>query len=222
MARPKRSAGAVARLSILLLLVGTARADPALDAAIGLYQSKQYPAAQVALAKLAMVAAPNPAVCYYLGMTLSHRGDGQAMDAALPWLEKAVALAPKNATYLGDYGGTCLQLADEHHSFTFATRGRNALEKAIGLDPNNLDARNGLMQFYARAPWPLGSRARANEQAGEIARRNPARGVHAYLVLGRSFEKAGDHAAARDAYATALVLDAGNPEAAAGVARPWT
>jgi tetratricopeptide (TPR) repeat protein len=166
-----------------------------------------------------MAGPPNAAACYYLGMTLRHRGDDQALDAALPWLEKAVTLAPENSTYMGDYGGTCFQLADKHHSFSFATRGRNAMEKAIGLDPDNLDARNGLMQFYARAPWPLGSRARANEQAEEIARRDPPRGAHAYLILGRSFEKAGDRAAARDAYAAALKLDAANPEATAGVAR---
>jgi cytochrome c-type biogenesis protein CcmH/NrfG len=219
MARPRRPAGALARLSILGLLVGTLRADPALDAAIGLYQSKQYPAAQVALAKLAMVASPSPAACYYLGMTLRHRGDGQALDAALPWLEKAVALAPENSTYVGDYGGTCFQLADKHRSFSFATRGRNAMEKAIALDPNNLDARNGLMQFYARAPWPLGSQSRAYEQAAEIARRDPAQAVHTYLVLGRSFEKVGDRGAARDAYATALKFGPANAEATAGVAR---
>jgi tetratricopeptide (TPR) repeat protein len=211
--------GPAARFLILLLVAGTVRADPALDAAIGLYQNKQYPAAQVALARLAMAGPPNAAACYYLGMTLRHRGDDQALDAALPWLEKAVTLAPENSTYMGDYGGTCFQLADKHHSFSFATRGRNAMEKAIGLDPDNLDARNGLMQFYARAPWPLGSRARANEQAEEIARRDPPRGAHAYLILGRSFEKAGDRAAARDAYAAALKLDAANPEATAGVAR---
>jgi tetratricopeptide (TPR) repeat protein len=219
MAHSRIRLGAAGHFFLLWLLVGAVRADPALDAAIGLYQNKQYPAAQVALAKIAMAASPSPEACYYLGMTLRHRGDDQALDAALPWLEKAVALAPANALYLGDLGGTCLQLADKHHSFTFATRGRNAMEKAILLDPNNLDARNGLMQFYARAPWPLGSQSRANLQAAEIARRDPARGVHAFLVLGRSFEKAGDRAAARDAYASALRLDAANREAAAGVAR---
>jgi tetratricopeptide (TPR) repeat protein len=206
-------------LCLIFAVAGAGRADPALDAAIGLYRNKQYPAAQAALEQVASATPADPGACYYLGMTLRHRGDDQALEAALPWLEKAVSLAPANATYLGDYGGTCLQLADKHRSFSFATRGRNAMEKAVQLDPDNLDARNGLLQFYARAPWPLGSKTRARAQADEIARRDPARGLRAFLILGRSFEKAGDRESAREAYGVALRLAPASPEVAAALAR---
>jgi tetratricopeptide (TPR) repeat protein len=212
--------GSFFRLFPLLLVAGVLRADPALDAAVGLYQAKQYPAAQAALEKITATSAPNAAACYYLGMTLRHRGDDQALDDAVVWLEKAVALAPANAAYLGDYGGTCLQLADRHHSFTLATRGRNAMEKAIALDPADLEARSGLMQFYARAPWPLGSKARALNQADAIAQRDAARGVRAYLSLGRSYTKSGERADARVAYAAVLTLDPNNAEAKAALAGP--
>ena len=212
--------GSLRRFLILSLVAGALRADPALDAAIGLYRAQQYPAAQAALEKLAAAIPPDPAACYYLGMTLRHRGDDQALDDAVVWLEKAVALAPANATYLGDYGGTCLQLADQHRSFTFATRGRNAMEKAIALDPANLEARSGLMQFYARAPWPLGSKEQARTQADAIAQRDAARGVRAYLNLGRSYTKAGERADAREAYAAVLNLDPRNAEAKAALAGP--
>jgi len=206
-------------LFLLCLVAGPVRADPALDAAVALYRAKQYPAAQAALEKIAGSAPPNAAACYYLGMTLRHRGDEPALEAALPWLEKAVSLAPDNGAYAGDYGGTCLQLADKRRSLSLATRGRNAMEKAIRLDPDNLDARDGLMQFYARAPWPLGSKSRARALAEELARRNPALGLREFLRLGRVFEKAGDARDARDAYAAAARLDGANPDAAAGLAR---
>ena len=211
--------GSSFRLLIVLALAGSLRADPGLDQAVQLYGSRRYPEAQAALEVIAAAHPQDAAAAYYLGMTLRHRGDAQARDAAVVWLEKAVTLAPTDATYLGDYGGTCLELADQHHSFTFATRGRSAMEKAIELDPGNLEARQGLMQFYARAPWPLGSSARARTQADEILRRDPARGLRAFLVLGRSLEKAGNRAAARDAYAVALRLDPASAEARAAQSR---
>jgi cytochrome c-type biogenesis protein CcmH/NrfG len=211
--------GSLLRLFLLLALAGAVRADPELDRAVQLYAGRRYPEAQAALEQLAAARPQDAAACYYLGMTLRHRGDAQARDAAVVWLERAVKLAPANATYLGDYGGTCLELADQHHSFTLATRGRNAMEQAIALDPDNLDARQGLMQFYARAPWPLGSSGRARTQADEILRRDPARGLRAFLVLGRALEKAGDRRDARTAYAVALKLDPASAEAAAAVVR---
>jgi cytochrome c-type biogenesis protein CcmH/NrfG len=211
--------GSPVRLFLLLALAGALRADPGLDAAVQLYAARQYPEAQAALEALVAAHPSDAAACYYLGMTLRHRGDDRARDAAVTWLEKAVTLDPANATYLGDYGGTCLELADQHHSFTFATRGRSAMEKAIALDPDNLDARQGLMQFYARAPWPLGSAARARTEADEILRRAPARGLRTFLVLGRALEKAGNRAEARDAFAVAARLDPASSEAMAGTAR---
>jgi tetratricopeptide (TPR) repeat protein len=211
--------GSPVRLFLLLALAGVLRAGPALDRAVQLYSARQYPEAQAALERIVAAEPQDAAACYYLGMTLRHQGDDRARDAAVTWLEKAAALAPANATYLGDYGGTCLELADLHHSFTYATRGRNAMERAIALDPNNLNARQGLMQFYARAPWPLGSSAQARTQADEILRRDPARGLRTFLTLGRALEKAGNRAEARDAYAVALKLDPASPEATAGAAR---
>jgi tetratricopeptide (TPR) repeat protein len=211
--------GSSLRLSLFLALALAVRADPDLDQAVGLYGSRQYPEAQAALERLTLAHPQDAAACYYLGMTLRHRGDAQALDAAVVWLGRAVTLAPTNARYLGDYGGTCLELADEHHSFGFATRGRNAMEKAIGLDPDNLEARQGLMQFYARAPWPLGSGALARTQADEILRRDPARGLRAFLGLGRALENAGDRRGAREAYGVALRLDPASADAAAGARR---
>jgi len=45
--------------------------------------------------------------------------------------------------------------------------------KAIALDPDYLDARQGLFEFYTQAPWPIGSSKKAAEQLAAIRRRDP-------------------------------------------------
>jgi tetratricopeptide (TPR) repeat protein len=148
-----------------------------LDEAIALYQAKKYPEARAAFEKLAQSQPDNAAACYYLGMTLKHRADTRALDDAIRWLEKAVTLEPTNARYLADFGGTSLQLAAKNRSYGAASRGRDAMEKSLALDPANLDARIGLFHFYRQAPWPLGSSAKAARQLEEIRKRDPALGT---------------------------------------------
>jgi tetratricopeptide (TPR) repeat protein len=61
-------------------------------------------------------------------------------------------------------------------------KGRAAVERAIALDPNNLDARATLLQFLLQAPGIVGgSRDAAREQALEIERRDRERGLLARL-----------------------------------------
>jgi tetratricopeptide (TPR) repeat protein len=163
------------------------------DDAVSLFQAKNYPAARAAFEKIATAEPNNAAACHYLGLVLLRRGDRTALDDAIVWLEKAVKLEPKNATYLADFGGTSLQLANRNRSYGAATRGRDAMEKAIQLDPANLDAREGLLQFYDRAPWPLGSSAKAAAQLEEIRRRDPDRAT-ALSVMAKANAK--DYAAA--------------------------
>jgi len=170
-----------------------ARADLDLAGAISLYQKHDYPAARVALEKITSAEPANAAACYYLGSTLLHRGDAKALDDAVPWLEQAARLAPTNATYLAEFGGASLELAGKNTSISAATKGRDAMEQAIKLDPANLDARAGLMQFYERAPWPLGSSAKAAAQLEEIRQRDPDRAT-VLSVVGKTSSK--DYAAA--------------------------
>src|SRR5439155_1976850 len=96
-------------------------------------------------------------------------------EQAVKWLERATALEPTNTRYLGDYGGASLELASRTRSYSAATRGRDAMEKAVALDPDYVDAREGLYQFYQQAPWPIGSSSKAAAQLAEIAKRDPDR-----------------------------------------------
>lgn len=167
----------------LVLALATARGE-SLDEAVALYQAKKYPEARAAFEKLTEANPKDAAACYYLGMTLRHRGDTTALDEATRWLAKAVELEPNNATYLADFGGTSMQLADKTRSLSAATRGRDAMIRAIELNPDNLDARDGLMQFYAEAPFLVGgSTAKAYAEAEEIRKRDQQRGLFALMGL---------------------------------------
>lgn len=146
-------------------------------AAIELYNAHRYPEARVAFEAVIAAEPKNAAAAYYLGRTIEPRADASALPEAIKWYEKAVELDPNNATYLARYGGASLLLASRETSLGAATRGRDAMEKAIRLNPDDLEARAGLMQFYQRAPWPLGSSAKAAAQLEEIRKRDPDRAV---------------------------------------------
>jgi tetratricopeptide (TPR) repeat protein len=206
-------------VAALAFALASARADPATQAAIGLYAAGRYPEAAAALKKILATNPGNAAACFYLAETIEHGSDEPALRSATALLERAVALAPGNEQYLAEYGGTCLLLADRDRSFTAAMRGRDAMTQAIALDPNDLDARTGLMRFYAQAPWPLGDSDLALSQAEAIARRDPARGLRAFLRLAQIFEKHDDRPAARTACRAALRLNPSNPVATAALAR---
>lgn len=164
---------------LLALLAGAgavaAPASPDLEAAVALYHAKKFPDARAALEEVVAREPGSAEACYYLGRTLELRAIPDALGQAIPWYERAIALEPLNATYLARYGGASLQFASRTKSLTAARKGRDAMEKALTLNPDDLDAREGLIQFYQRAPWPLGSSAKAAAQLEEIRRRDPTR-----------------------------------------------
>src|SRR5690606_18778134 len=65
-----------------------------------------------------------------------------------------------------------------------ALRGRNAMERAVELAPDDLSFRQGLLEYYASAPGIAGgSMDKAFVQADEIARRDLDRGAFARAHL---------------------------------------
>jgi tetratricopeptide (TPR) repeat protein len=148
-----------------------------------------------------------------LGMMIQKRGNEAALRDALPWLEKAAAAEPPNPDYVGDYGGACLKLADLTDSYFLAVKGRDLLKTAIKLNPDDDEARAGLMEFYARAPWPLGNVSEAELQAAAIGQRSAKLGAENELRLGVLLEKKGRKDAAIRAYTAAIQFDPQNPAA---------
>ncbi len=160
------------------------------DDAIALYRHRRYDEARAALERLVASDPSNAAACYFLAMTLQHVAL-PSLDSARTWLARAVSLAPGNEVYLAEYAGVTMLIADRDNSFGLAINGRDAMARAIAMNPADLDASEGLMRFCAKAPWPLGNPEKALVLADEIAKRDPRRGLAAYRLIGSLFEMQG-------------------------------
>lgn len=128
-------------------------------------------------------AAKNPKdadAAFYLGRTLLRL---DRMEPAVEWLEKAAALAPNNSEkqwWLGRGYGASARQANILSKAGLAKKAKAAFDKAVALDPANLDARSDLVSFYLEAPGFMGgSVAKAKEQAAEIRKRDRLRGRQA-------------------------------------------
>ena len=163
---------AVSAAAMLVSSFAAAPAERGIDAALALFKARRYPEARVAFEKLLAVNPNNAAAAHYLGRTILARNDQAAVEESLGWLGKAVELDPTNAVYLGVFGGASLQLAGRTNSLSAANKGREAMEKALAINPDYLEAREGLFQFYDRAPWPIGRSAKAKAQLEEIRKRD--------------------------------------------------
>jgi Tfp pilus assembly protein PilF len=108
------------------------------------------------------------------GRAAMNRNDA---DAAATLLEKAVAQNPKSAEahyLLGSAYGSQAQKASIFGQASLAGKTKDEFEKAVELDPNLLDARYGLVEFYTMAPGIMGgSYDKAFAQAAEIKKRDP-------------------------------------------------
>jgi tetratricopeptide (TPR) repeat protein len=175
---------------LLCLLAPAAPASPLGDA-IALYRKGRWADAKAILAPLVEAQPSNADAAYFLGMVLLRAGGPASLDSSREMLRRAVQLAPRNAGYLAEYAGVCLLLADRDSSLSLAFEGRDAMTRAIAGNPGDMDAREGLMEFYAKAPWPIGDSDKAMEQAAEIARRDAKRGAAAYRDIGAIFERSG-------------------------------
>jgi tetratricopeptide (TPR) repeat protein len=119
-------------------------------------------------------------------------------DEGIELLEPAVAAHPADARVLGLYGGQCLLRAGELglglRALRLARRGRDLMERAVLLAPNDISYREGLVDFYRQAPMVAGgSLEKARGHAEAITRLDPVRGgawEAAILVQEKRFSEA--------------------------------
>ena len=126
-------------------------------------------------------------------------------EAAVESAEKAVKFAPNNSQshfWLGNAYGSRVGQVGMFAQMSMAPKIRDAFEKAVALDPNNLDARDGVLQFYLQAPSIVGGKDKdkVNAQANEIAKRDVARG---HLARAQIFMSEKNTAAALKSYEAA-------------------
>jgi tetratricopeptide (TPR) repeat protein len=126
---------------------------------------------------------------------------------AVAWFEKAVQLDERNARYHTWLGNA---LGDERYFSStsklrqpfLARRVKSELERAVELDPAEIDAREGLVGFYMNAPRLLGgSMVKARGQAVEIGKLDPVRG---HLQFARIAERSKDTSTAEVEYKAAI------------------
>jgi tetratricopeptide (TPR) repeat protein len=155
------------------------------EAALALFTAKRYPESRAAFEKIAAADPNNAEAHFYLGMLAKRRSDN---DEAVHQLELATVLDSANSEYfanLGDAYGTAARHAGLFSKTGLALKCKAALEQSVQLDPDNLEARNGLVTFYREAPgFAGGSMTKAYAQAEEIRRRDPQLGT---AVLGQLY-----------------------------------
>ena len=135
-------------------------------------------------------------------------------DRAESFCRKAVSIRPDNSRFhlwLGRVYGEKADRANFLAAAGLAGKVRGEFERAVQLDPKDLDARLDLAEFYLAAPGIVGGgEQKAREQAQAIATLNPARERWVYA---RIAEHKKDSATAEREYRQYIDLSKGDAEA---------
>ena len=150
------------------------------EEAVRLFEARQVTQARPLLEAAVREDPSDARAAFYLGRALLSADE---VDKAVEWIEKAVALDGGQVEYhlwLGRAYGSKAMRASVFQQPSLAGRVRREFERASALDPDNLEARFGLVEFYLRAPGVMGgSLAKAKEQAKQISARDPLQGHRA-------------------------------------------
>jgi tetratricopeptide (TPR) repeat protein len=143
---------------------------------------------------------------YYLGRIAF---DKKEFDDAADFFEEATEAKDGQLsdyyTWLGDSYGSIAQDANVIRQGFLAPKMKNAWEKAIALDPKNLNARYSLISFYTQAPSLMGgSMDKAKEMAKQIMAINPAQG---HRSMGNLYVREKNLVAAEKEYQEMAKLD---------------
>jgi tetratricopeptide (TPR) repeat protein len=118
---------------------------------------------------------------YWLGRVAFERKEHQQ---SAEYFEQLVGINGANSDYqlwLGRAHGLRARHSNMLVKGRLAPKIRDAFEKAVQLDPSNIEARKGLVQYYAEAPGFLGGDpAKALEQAAAVRDLNEAEGHVAF------------------------------------------
>lgn len=117
------------------------------------------------------------AVIWYGRTLLSENKPGDAED----WFEKATKLAPRSSEaylWMGRAIGVQAATANPLRQPFLARRLKHTVDRAIELDPENIDARELRWRFYLMAPAVMGGgESHARAEVAEVLKRNRYRGL---------------------------------------------
>jgi tetratricopeptide (TPR) repeat protein len=171
---------------LLSMLAPLARAadPPAVEEGMRLFRLGRYDDARAALTPPATAQPPNGTAVLYMGRIAMAMHDAKEAER---WFESAVALDDKSSVahmWLGRAYGNQAQKANKLSMIGLAKKIKKEFERAVELDPHNLDARDDLITYYLNAPGIMGgSVSKAKEEAAEIEKLDPLRGAMAYAAV---------------------------------------
>jgi tetratricopeptide (TPR) repeat protein len=187
--------------SVLFLASAAYGATTGFGHAAEQYQKAEY---RAAIATLASLPAKNAADHALMGK--AYYMDGEFRKAT-SCLEKAIAEDPQNSDYhdwLGKAYGRRAEEATFLTALPYARKTRESFEKAVALDPTNLEALGDLFEFYLQAPGIVGGGVeKAEGVAASIGRVNPA---EYHYVRARLAEKRKDFRMAEEELRIAIRL----------------
>ncbi len=162
---------------------GKQEAEP-LERAARLAQEGRSAEALTILESVLRIESRNARANYLLGrLAFSMKDYGRAAES----LERAVELVGGQSDYhywLSRAYGEQARNSGLFARAKLAPKVKAELERAVELDPANVEARFGLLRYLLRAPGFMGgSNQEARRQAEEIKKRNPLKGHAAFGVL---------------------------------------
>jgi tetratricopeptide (TPR) repeat protein len=131
----------------------------------------------------------------------------EEFDRGIPECERAAALEPRNSAFhlwLGRSYGEKADRSSFMSAASLAKKARAAFERAVELDPSNVEARVDLGEFYAEAPGIVGGgKDKAHRQADALMSLNPVMG---HWVQARIAEKEKQPAVAEREYRAEIAV----------------
>ncbi len=166
---------------ILALVLSGATFGQTMDEGIELFESGNHEEAASVFESLKKTQSENPRVYFYLGRI---EFDKDEYKKATNLFEEAADLDDDNSMYrmwMGHSFGRQAQNTSKLRQAGLARNSRKNYEKAIELDPTNVEARESAMEYYLQAPGFLGGgRDKAELQASEIETLDTEAGIRAW------------------------------------------
>ena len=173
---PHAGTAAFAAASLLLFRASGAAESASLEAGARALESQSYQEAIERLSAAVREEPSNGRAAELYGRALYEENE---LSRAVEWLERATSLEPRSSSahyWLGRAYGEQAIHGNLVLRAKLAGRIRRAFERALELDPDNADARIGLLEFYLQAPSFMGgSFEKARALADDLRGRDPFR-----------------------------------------------
>jgi len=161
-----------------------------MEKGISLFEQEQYELSKGYFIKELNTSPTNLKVIEYLGDIASHTN---RWETAASYYKKLTVLNPKNANYFFKYGGALgmrAQTEGKWVAIRVVGDSKDALDKALDLNPNHIEARWALIEYYLQLPvFVGGSETKAQKYAAELGRISPVDGYLAKAHIDEHYKR---------------------------------